>query len=74
MPTFALMAEVEQVVVKRVSLIVTAKNKQEAINKAHGALATYPDPVFEDGVSRMLTIKQSYAIPTSIAVTDVSAV
>jgi hypothetical protein len=74
MPTFALVAEVEQVVVKKVSLVVTAKNKQEAINKAHGALATYPDPVFEEGVTRILTLKQSFAIPTDISVTKVTPV
>lgn len=74
MPTFALVAEVEQVVVKKVSLVVTAKNKQEAINKAHGALATYPDPVFEEGVTRILTLKQSFAIPTEISVTKVTPV
>jgi hypothetical protein len=74
MALFAVTIELEQMTYKTVSLLVEAKNKNEAASKAETAVITYPNPVFEEGVNRIVTIKSSTDIPSNIIITSVEKV
>ena len=63
---YDILAKVDQVVTKEIKLSVTARNEDEAEEKAREALQVYPDPCFVDGVNRILTTKSHYWIPRSI--------
>jgi two-component SAPR family response regulator len=66
MPSYMMIAKIDQIVTKEVQLLVVAGSEEEAEDKARQALQMYPKPVTVDGVNRMVTNKASYWIPKSI--------
>ena len=66
MPTYTLIAKVDQVVTKEVKMIVEAGSEEEAEQKGREALAVYPEAIEVEGVNRMLTVSSHYWIPKSI--------
>lgn len=66
MANYEVLAKVDQIVTKEVQLIVVAGSEEEAMEKAREALQTYPEPVEQQGVKRMVTNKSHYWIPKSI--------
>lgn len=66
MPTYTLVAKVDQVVTKEVKMIVEANSEEEAQDKAREALAVYPEAIEVPGVNRMLALSSHYWIPKSI--------
>ena len=66
MPSYIMIAKVDQIVTKEVQLLVVAGSEEEAEDKARQALQMCPKPVTVDGVNRMVTNKATYWIPKSI--------
>lgn len=66
MPTYTLIAKVDQVVTKEVKMIVEAGSEEEAEAKGREALATYPEATGVEGIQRLLTVSSHYWIPKSV--------
>lgn len=66
MPSYIMIAKVDQIVTKEIQLTVNAGSEEEAENKAREALQLYPQPIFVEGVKRIITNKSTYWIPKSI--------
>lgn len=71
MPSYIMIAKVDQIVTKEVQLLVNAGSEEEAEDMARRALQTYPKPVEEPGVARMVTNKAHYWIPRDIEITKI---
>ena len=72
MAKFEVVAEVNQLVTKKVRLLVKARNKEAAALKTHEALQEYPDPVTVRGVERIQTVDIQHWVPRDIEVKKVS--
>ena len=66
MTTFRVVAEIDQIVTKKVQLLVEAESSDLAEQKALDALHDYPKAVGVEGVHRIVTVKSNYWIPKSI--------
>lgn len=66
MKTYNVVAKVDQIVTKEVHLTIAAGSEEEAEAKARDALQTYPEPVEDRNVKRIVTAKQHYWIPKSV--------
>jgi len=66
MPSYSVIAKVDQIVTREVQLQVIASSEEEAEAKAREALGEYPKPVTVEGVRRVLVKKDQYWIPRNI--------
>ena len=66
MAKYSLRAKVDQIVTKEVQFLVVAGSEEEAEEKARNALQTYPEPVTDPDIKRILTQKSHYWIPRNI--------
>ncbi len=72
MPTYVVNAKIDQIVTKEVQLEVVAGSEEEASKKTLSALQTYPKPVEESGINRLVTTKANYWIPRNIDVVKIT--
>lgn len=66
MPSYDVMAKVDQIVTKEVRMYIDAGSEEEAQDKATSALNSYPEPITVSGIRRMVTQKSTYWIPKSV--------
>lgn len=71
MTTYKVHAKVDQVVTKKVCLIVEAHSKEEAEILSREALQDYPKATEVVGVVRILPLESQYWIPRSIQLSRV---
>ena len=71
MPKYTVQAKVDQIVTKKVSLVISASSEEEATEVARRALQTYPKPIEESSVLRAVTLDSTYWIPRSIEIDKV---
>lgn len=71
MPSYTMIAKVDQIVTKEVQLLINAGSEEEAEGMARRALQTYPKPTEEPGIVRMVTNKSHYWIPRDIEITEI---
>ena len=64
--TFKITAQIDQIVTKKVQLLIEARSEEEAQERARDALQSYPEAVNTPGVRRIVTNKSHYWIPKSI--------
>lgn len=71
MPRYVINAKVDQIVTKTVQLLVEGGSEEEAEDTARLALNTFPEPLVDDNVRRILVKKSHYWIPKSIEFTQI---
>lgn len=68
MTTYEVHAKVDQIVTKKIQLLVKASSEEEAAAKTREALQTYPAAIEVSGIDRIQTVKANHWIPRDISI------